>query len=168
MININARSKHKQPVFLPEKYFFMGKDHKKARTLHASLQRSLRRYVMTGKEELQKRKPNGSLVYLGCSLRAWKAHIEESMCAEMTWENYGSVWKIKYVKPLKDFDMREEEQVKQAFHFKNTSAEYPGGGRPVKTGVFHVKNDDGSFTTFKEAKEGESYADQYARGMGLL
>ena len=38
----------------------------------------------------------------------------------MNWDNYGIVWEIDHIKPCDSFDLTNDEQQKQCFHYKNT------------------------------------------------
>lgn len=62
-----------------------------------------------------------SLILLGCSIDFFKNHIEKQFEPGMTWENRApNGWHIDHIKPLEKFDLTNENQIKEAFNFKNT------------------------------------------------
>jgi hypothetical protein len=59
---------------------------------------------------------------IGCSAEELIAHIESRFVSGMTWENMGAsdgCWVIDHIRPLASFDLSEEAQQKQAFHYTN-------------------------------------------------
>jgi 5-methylcytosine-specific restriction endonuclease McrA len=38
----------------------------------------------------------------------------------MTWENQGTYWEIDHIKPIDLFDLNDENQLYEAFHYTNT------------------------------------------------
>lgn len=64
--------------------------------------------------------PTSSLIYLGCSVAAARAHIESQFSAGMAWNNHSRRgWHIDHIVPLSLFDMTDEEQRKKSFHYTN-------------------------------------------------
>lgn len=66
---------------------------------------------------------------VGCDWDTFRDHIESQWESGMTWENRGvhrfgmgdtEVWHIDHIKPLQDFDLVDDNELKAAFHFKNT------------------------------------------------
>lgn len=55
---------------------------------------------------------------VGCSLDDLKQHIESKWQPGMTWDNYGK-WHVDHIKPLVDFNLLNEEELKKAAHFSN-------------------------------------------------
>jgi len=56
---------------------------------------------------------------IGCTVEFYKAYLEERFDANMTWENWGTYWEIDHTIPLASFDLRDEAQLKNAFHYSN-------------------------------------------------
>lgn len=65
-------------------------------------------------------KNGGSVRYLGCSLEHLKAYLESKFQSGMNWDNYGQFgWHIDHIKPLANFNLTEEDQLKIACHYTN-------------------------------------------------
>ena len=61
-------------------------------------------------------KNNSTIYYLGCSI---KEYLNSLFKFGMSFETYGK-WHIDHIKPLSKFDLTEENQLKEAFNYKNT------------------------------------------------
>jgi len=55
---------------------------------------------------------------LGCTIQAFKVHIENQFKNGMSWNNYGE-WQIDHIKPCAAFDLSSPEEQKICFHFSN-------------------------------------------------
>ena len=55
---------------------------------------------------------------IGCSIHKFKGYIEKKLKSNWTWKNYGTVWNIDHIKPLK-FPGRNLSNYKRRFHYKN-------------------------------------------------
>lgn len=55
---------------------------------------------------------------LGCTIAAFRAHIEAQFRPGMTWENHGE-WHIDHIRPCASFDLRDPAQQRQCFHYTN-------------------------------------------------
>jgi len=64
---------------------------------------------------------------LGCDLKTWWKWLETRFVPGMTRENYGKVWHVDHIRPLKDFPnlVNDIEQQKIAFHYRNTQPLFP-------------------------------------------
>lgn len=71
-----------------------------------------------------KNKSNSSIEYLGCDIDFYKKWIEFTMKLDMNWENYGSLWNVDHVIPIIKFDSSNNDELKEAFNWKNTCARY--------------------------------------------
>ncbi len=65
-------------------------------------------------------KKSKSLVYLGCDIEYWKKHLEKLFDDNMNWENYGKYWDIDHIKPLSSFNLSNQDEINEAFNYKNT------------------------------------------------
>lgn len=55
---------------------------------------------------------------LGCDIKFFMKYIESQFIDGMTWENYGK-WKLDYIMPCSRFDLTDEKQQKECFHYTN-------------------------------------------------
>ncbi|OQC27562.1 MAG: hypothetical protein BWX70_02182 [Verrucomicrobia bacterium ADurb.Bin070] len=55
----------------------------------------------------------------GCSWGKLIEHIEAQFYARMSWQNYGRAWHIDHIMPCDSFDLRDERQQRQCFHYTN-------------------------------------------------
>lgn len=55
---------------------------------------------------------------LGCSYQEFRLYIESLFLNGMGWHNTGE-WHIDHIRPLSSFDLSDENQQKQAFHYSN-------------------------------------------------
>jgi hypothetical protein len=55
---------------------------------------------------------------VGCSLSFLKKHLESQFTEGMSWDNYG-VWHVDHIKPCCMFNLFEESQKKECFHYTN-------------------------------------------------
>jgi len=55
---------------------------------------------------------------LGCSIMEMKKYIESHFKRKMNWYTYGKKWNIKFVKPINEKGISEEE-LKKRFHYTN-------------------------------------------------
>ena len=61
-----------------------------------------------------------TLKYIGCTAKELKEHLESQFKEGMTWDNYGFYgWHIDHIRPISSFDLEDEEQMKQCFHYTN-------------------------------------------------
>lgn len=55
---------------------------------------------------------------LGCSIEECRQHLEDQFVEGMSWDNHG-VWHIDHIKPCASFDLTNEDEQKQCFHYTN-------------------------------------------------
>ena len=83
--------------------------------LEMTLRRRARRCLIYG---------NRCMELLGCSiffLKLWFGFQFSIIDPKMTFENHGSYWEIDHVKPVSTFDLKNEEEAKACFSWKNIS-----------------------------------------------
>lgn len=56
---------------------------------------------------------------IGCSPAFFKTHIESQFTNGMSWDNYGREWEIDHKIPICKFDLLNEVERFQAFHYSN-------------------------------------------------
>lgn len=59
---------------------------------------------------------------VGCDIQFLRGFLEARFLPGMTWKNHGKgkgKWQIDHYIPCAEFDLREEHQQKQAFHYSN-------------------------------------------------
>lgn len=61
-----------------------------------------------------------SIELTGCSLESLRTHIESLWKEGMSWDNYGiEGWHIDHIRPISSFDLTQELDQKQCFHYTN-------------------------------------------------
>ena len=63
-------------------------------------------------------KCTSTMQLIGCSVNFLKKYIEDQFEDGMTWENHG-LWHIDHRKPCSSFNLTEEQQQKECFHYTN-------------------------------------------------
>ena len=61
-----------------------------------------------------------TIEYLGCNMEYYTQYLESKFTPIMTWENYGTEWEIDHIKPICKFDLLNEEEMYECFHYSNT------------------------------------------------
>ncbi len=57
--------------------------------------------------------------YLGTDIYSVREWIEGNFLEGMTWQNYGSVWVVDHIVPLRMFDIFDKNDLKICWHYKN-------------------------------------------------
>jgi hypothetical protein len=68
----------------------------------------------------QSLKKDRTIEYLGCTISEYCDYLESKFDSNMTWENQGVYWHIDHIRPIASFDLTDEEQLYQCFHYTNT------------------------------------------------
>lgn len=84
------------------------------------LQRNIRSRVHTSIRKYKGRKKATTIELLGMNILEYKEYLSERFTKKMNWGNYGTYWEIDHIIPLSHFDLDNESQQKQAFHYTNT------------------------------------------------
>lgn len=70
-------------------------------------------------------KSQTTLQLLGCSANEFRLYLESKFECWMNWDNYGAykenyrTWHIDHIKPCASFDLTQQDQQKQCFHYTN-------------------------------------------------
>jgi hypothetical protein len=56
---------------------------------------------------------------LDCSVNELKHYLESLFKPEMTWDNHGEIWEIDHIISCSKFNLTEEKQQKECFHYTN-------------------------------------------------
>lgn len=63
---------------------------------------------------------SSSWSYIQCNLDEFKFYIQSKFQDEMSWNNHGlKGWHIDHIKPLSSFNLKNETELKQAWHYTN-------------------------------------------------
>ena len=81
--------------------------------LKKKMQLSFRRWIAgkSGGISIQK--------YIGTDLFSVREWLKDRMVDGMTWNNYGEKWVIDHIVPMRMFDIKNEEELKICWHYKN-------------------------------------------------
>jgi hypothetical protein len=64
------------------------------------------------------KKSTRTIELLGCDIEFFKWYMSERFTKGMTWQNYGK-WHIDHIIPCAEFDLRDQLQQRQCFHYSN-------------------------------------------------
>ena len=79
-------------------------------------------------------KKSSALKLIGCSIPELKIYLENKFLPGMHWNNWNKDgWHIDHIRPCTSFDLTDEEQQKECFHYSNlqplwASENYSKGG----------------------------------------
>ena len=82
------------------------------------LERNLRCRLYHALRSQNATKSNRTLELTGCSISHLKGYLEAKFTEGMTWENQGT-WHIDHIKPCCSFNLLDEEEQKNCFHYTN-------------------------------------------------
>lgn len=91
---------------------------RKQRDVYFKLSKSLRDRA---RQAIKNRKNYDSYInLLGCTLNQFECFIESKWQTGMTWSNWSLTgWHLDHVKPIKEFDLNNPEEIKDCFHYTN-------------------------------------------------
>ena len=78
-----------------------------------NLRNRMRKAIRTGQ------KAGSAVEDLGISIEAFKMYLAEQFEDGMTWENYGTLWHIDHIEPLRCFDLTNRDQFLEAANWMN-------------------------------------------------
>lgn len=79
-----------------------------------------KRYQMSFRRWLTARSGGGTIApYIGADLHYVRKWVSDKFLPEMNWNNYGDIWVIDHIVPLRLFDFSNSEDLKVALHYKN-------------------------------------------------
>lgn len=89
------------------------------RIIH-NLRSRLTEYASGKRTDRRSGKESKTIEFLGCSIEEFRKHIELNWKKGMSWENYGYYgWHIDHIRPVASFDMTDEAQQRECFHWTN-------------------------------------------------
>lgn len=65
------------------------------------------------------RKDKSTMEYTGCEISFLKKWLESLFTEEMTFDNYGSYWQVDHVIPCSKFNLENENEIYNCFHWTN-------------------------------------------------
>lgn len=65
-------------------------------------------------------KNNRTIEYLGCNMEQYIPYLEKMFTSKMNWDNYGTYWEIDHIKPCASFNLENEQELYECFHYLNT------------------------------------------------
>lgn len=64
---------------------------------------------------------------IGCTINEYKEYLEKLFKSGMTWKNHGQgkgKWEIHHIKEVSTFNLKDDNEIKKAFNYKNTRPEW--------------------------------------------
>jgi hypothetical protein len=120
MVDVNFRNKTSKASLVPQKYLRKGLDWPTCRYIRMCISRALRSYVDSGLRPPRERRRVGAYKrFLGCGIITFAEHLQSLWHNEMSWDNYGSLWELHFIRPLSDWDMSVDANMLAGFHYKN-------------------------------------------------
>jgi len=92
---------------------------KKATDPQFKLKHTLRLRLLDALKRDNITKNHSALELIGCPIEQCKQHIEQQFRPEMNWSNHGSYWEIDHIIPCDVYNLEDEDQQKQCFHYTN-------------------------------------------------
>jgi len=83
-----------------------------------ALRDNLRTRIRTSLKSSNLKKCTKTEQLIGCTVQKVKEHLESLFQPGMSWDNYGE-WHVDHIKPCSLFDLTNEEEQKECFHYTN-------------------------------------------------
>lgn len=116
-----------------------------SRTLRSRINSALKREI----------KCDHTLTILGCSIQFFLTWLEYCFKEDMTLQNHGTLWHIDHTVPCSKFNLVNEEEQKQCFHWTNMKPMY------AKDNI--SKNNNHTLEEFNEHQKNiKSFLDKYS------
>jgi len=94
--------------------------HKRATDPLFKITRSLRDRFKNALRSKRLAKTESPIELIGCSIPELRRYLENQWMPGMSWENYGlKGWHIDHSRPIKSFDLTQEEERRTCFHYTN-------------------------------------------------
>lgn len=119
-----------------DKKDFLRNDNEKKR-----LQSAFRKFISFKNNHAEIREMLGVDVF---TVREW---VESNFIENMSWDNYGKIWVIDHIVPIRMFDIFNKEDMKICWHYKNLMPLYKKDNEKKSGNVFF------SFKILSELKE---------------
>ena len=65
------------------------------------------------------RKTDSTARLVGCDISYLKLHIQSKFKDGMAWNNYGKLWEIDHIRPCASFNLSDEKERLECFHWSN-------------------------------------------------
>lgn len=92
--------------------------------------------------------------YLGADIGAVREWIQSCWQPDMTWQNYGSLWVIDHIVPLRIFDPNNPGDLRICWHYKNLMPLYKADNLKKEGNVFYA------FLLFNNLKDKDFFFQQ--------
>lgn len=100
------------------KNFIQYEKNRKLTDPEFKIMKTLRSRVGTALKTQNSNKNNKTIDLLGCSVSFLKEYLEANFKDGMSWDNHGQ-WHIDHIKPCASFNLLQEEEQKNCFHYTN-------------------------------------------------
>lgn len=91
---------------------------KKNRGLQYKIRNNISARIYFAIKNNSSKKSINTIKLLGCDIKFFMKYIESQFIDGMAWENYGK-WELDYIMPCSRFDLTDEKQQKECFHYTN-------------------------------------------------
>lgn len=84
------------------------------------LQKNIKGRIYNSIKSYKGRKKALTIDLLGMNILEYKKYLSDRFTSKMNWDNYGTYWEIDHIIPVSLFNLNDENQQRQAFHYTNT------------------------------------------------
>lgn len=124
--NLNNVENHRKASM---EYYYKNKDkvrkyknnyekERKEKDISYKLRINLRARIREAIKNNGTKKSYSTIFLIGCEVDYLRQHLESQFKTGMSWSNYGE-WEIDHIQPCSSFDLTNEQQQKECFHYTN-------------------------------------------------
>lgn len=85
---------------------------------------------------------NKTLDYIGCNINFLRKWFEYNFTDEMSWDNYGELWNIDHIIPVKSFDLTTEKEKFTCWNWTNLTPMISSENSSKKNSVIKLQVDN--------------------------